>query len=499
MKYSKLVKGIKKPVRTISGVTPLTVVLKPRKCNHGGCIYCPGGSKVPQSYTDQSPAIMRAMKLDFDPHKQVKARLKVLEIMGHPTDKIELIFIGGTFLQYSEKYQKDFVKACFDALNLRKSRTFEQAKKINETSKHRCVAFCIENRPDNCSDKEIQNLLDFGVTRVEIGVQNPNDKIYKKINRGHKVEDVVLATRRLKNAGFKLGYHIMPGLPGSNLRKDLKMFKKIFKDEKFKPDQLKIYPCQIVQGSVLSKIYKKIGYKPYNDKQISWLIQKVMQIIPRYCRVMRIMREIPKEKMVFEPIKLDLRKEVEIGLRNSGKKINEIRMREIGFNRENLNLDLEMKIFEYAASNGKEFFLEIVNKDNILFGLLRLRILCSPCSQIDSSQLALPNCSHKKQLIKKNFINNSKKFRANCNQRGNLAIVRELHVYGQALEIGKHEKGISQHSGFGKKLMKKAEEISKKEGVSKIKVISGIGVRDYYKKLGYVLDEEGIYVEKEIN
>ena len=497
MKYSKKVVGIKKPVRTISGVTPLTVVLKPRKCNHGGCIYCAGGKDVPQSYTNKSPAIMRALALKFDAYKQVKARLKVLEIMGHPTDKIELIFIGGTFLQYSEKYQKDFVKDCFDALNLKKSKTFEQAKKLNEKAKHRCVAFCIENRPDNCSAKEIQNLLDFGVTRVEIGVQMPDDKIYKKINRGHTVEDVVLATERLKNAGFKLGYHIMPGLPESNLRKDLKMFKKLFTDSRFKPDQLKIYPCQIVQGSVLAKIYKKIKYKPYNDIQISKFLKKIMKIIPEYCRVMRVMREIPKEKMVFEPIKLELRKDVEDELRASGKKISEIRMREIGFNKGNLNLDLKLKVLKYNASNGKEFFLQIVNKDNILFGLLRLRILCSPCSQIDGSQLALPNCSHKKQLIKKTFLNNSKKFRANCNQQSKLAIIRELHVYGQALEIGKHEKGISQHSGFGKKLMKKSEEISKKEKVSELKVISGIGVRNYYKKLGYVL--EGNYMVKKIN
>jgi len=359
MKYSKPVKGIKKPVRTMSGVTPLTVVLKPRKCNHGGCVYCPGGKDVPQSYTDKSPAIMRALALKFDACKQVKARLKVLKIMGHPTDKIELIFIGGTFLQYPEKYQRDFVKACFDALNSRSSKTFEQTKKLNEKLKHRCVAFCIENRPDNCSAKEIQRLLDFGVTRVEIGVQNPDDKIYRKINRGHNVQDVVVATERLKNAGFKIGYHMMPGLPGSNLRKDLRAFKKLFKDFRFKPDQLKIYPCQIVQGSVLSKIYKKIKYKPYNDVQISKLLKKIMQIIPEYCRVMRVMREIPKEKMVFEPIKLDLRKDVEQSLRSSKKKIKEIRMREIGFNRENLNLDLSLKVLKYNASNGKEFFCRL--------------------------------------------------------------------------------------------------------------------------------------------
>ena len=446
-------KKVKKPVRTISGVTPLTVVLKPKKCNHGTCIYCPGGDKVPQSYTNKSPAIMRALALNFDPSEQVENRLRVLKKMNHPVDKIELIILGGTFLQYSIKYQYEFVKKCFDALNGKNSKDLDKAKKLNETSKHRCIAMCIENRPDNCSDKEIKRMLEFGATRVEIGVQIIDDEIYKKTNRGHTVKDVVEATERLKNAGFKVGYHIMPGLPYSNPKKDLKMFKEIFDDEKFKPDQLKIYPCQIIENSPLEKIYKKIKYKPYSEEETKKIVKKMISLIPEYCRIMRIMREIPKDKIIEDSVKLDLRKDIEEKLRFSGVKINEIRMREIGFNK-NIDSNIKLKIIEYNASEGKEFFLEFINKDNIIFGLLRLRI-----------------------------------------SKGN-AIVRELHVYGQALKLGEKTKGASQHKGIGKLLMTEAEKITKENKIKELSIISGIGVREYYRKLGYKL--EGTYMVKKL-
>mgnify|MGYP001191092897 CR=1 FL=1 len=445
-------KIVRKPVRTISGVTPLTIVLEPRKCDHGTCIYCPGGDKVPQSYTNKSPAIMRALALSFDPYEQVKNRLHVLNKMNHPTDKIELIVLGGTFLQYPIDYQYNFIKRSFDALNEKDSRNLEEAKKLNETAEHRCIAMCIENRPDNCSPSEIKRMLEFGATRVEIGVQMPNDELYKKTNRGHTVKDVVDSTKRLKDAGFKVGYHLMPGLPYSNPEKDIEMFKQIFSDENFRPDQLKIYPCQVVEDSPLAKIYKMIKFKPYTEKQTKKLLEKMIKIVPEYCRIMRVMREIPKEKMVENPIKLDLRKDVEEKLRSSGIKINEIRMREIGFNKD-IELNIKLKIIEYDASEGKEFFLQFVNNENILFGLLRLRI------------------------------------------SNNGAIIRELHVYGQALKLGEKIKSASQHKGIGKLLMDEAEKIVRENGIKKLRVISGVGVREYYRKLRYKL--EGNYMIKE--
>ncbi len=451
--------NVRKPVRTISGVTPIAVVLKPKKCDHGTCIYCPGGDFVPQSYTDKSPAIMRALALKFDPYEQVMNRLGVLDKMGHPTDKIELIIIGGTFLQYDLKYQYDYVKRCYDALNGKKAKNLEQAKKWNETSKHRCVAMCIENRPDNCSPEEINRMLEFGTTRVEIGVQMPDDEIYKKVNRGHTVKDVVEATERLKNAGFKLGYHIMPGLPYSNPKKDIEMFKKIFSDARFRPDQLKIYPCQIIENSPLALIHKQIGYESYTESQTKKVLIQMMKLIPEYCRVMRIMREIPKEKLIQGVEKLDLRKDIEAEFRKSDIKIKEIRMREIGFNQDETHKNLKLKIIEYSASNGKEFFLEFVDENDILFGLLRLRI----------------------------YDNNKK------------AMVREVHVYGQALELGKQDKdntASTQHIGLGKLMLSKAEEITKQNKINKLSIISGIGVREYYKNLGYHL--EGFYMVKDL-
>lgn len=449
---------IKKPIRSKSGITPLTVVLPPKKCDHGTCIYCPGGDFVPQSYTDKSPAIMRAMTLNYDIKKQVKTRLETLKAMGHPTEKLEVIIIGGTFLQYPEKFKKDYIKGIYDTLNKKNSRDLEEAKKINQKSKHRIVAMCIENRPDNCSEKEINEMLKYGTTRVEIGVQIPDDRVYEKTNRGHKIKDVVEATERLKNAGFKIGYHIMPGLPYSNKKLDKEKFKLIFKNKKFKPDQLKIYPCQIVESSPLEKIYEKINYKPYTNQEIYDFILWMMEKIPRYCRVMRMMREIPKEKMKIEAASTSMRGDIRKELIKN-KKINEIRFREIGQqpNPEKIDLKTKLKITKYNASNGKEYFLEIVNKENVLFGLLRLRLTKKP----------------------------------------NQAIIREIHVYGQALNL--KEKGqTSQHLGYGKMLLKKAEQIAKKQNHTKLKIISGVGVREYYRKLGYNLDKDKIYMEKEL-
>ncbi|MBU0959038.1 MAG: tRNA uridine(34) 5-carboxymethylaminomethyl modification radical SAM/GNAT enzyme Elp3 [Nanoarchaeota archaeon] len=495
----------KKPVRTISGVTPLTVVLKPRKCNHGTCIYCPGGEFVPQSYTDKSPAIMRAMALKYDPFEQVKSRLDTLEKMGHPTDKIELIILGGTFLQYDLDYQYGYIKACFDALNDKKSKNLEEAKKLNEKSRHRCVAMCIENRPDNCSDEEVKRMLEFGCTRVEIGIQILDDEIYKKIKRGHTVKDVVDATKRLKDAGFKVGYHVMPGLPYSNPGKDIRLFKKIYSDDRFRPDQLKIYPCQIVDDSPLASMYKKINYEPYNEAQTREIINKIMDIIPEYCRVMRVMREIPKEKMAFDPVRIDLRKDVEQKIRDSGRKISEIRMREIGFALSrtsskrgqggeigfNIDVDknIKLKVVRYKASGGEEYFLEIVNKDNILFGLLRLRIFDEDLSKSSTSPTT---ASYKVNGKTQNelSVNASKNSRA---KRVKHAIVRELHVYGQALALGAEGK-LGQHTGLGKWLMGEAERIVLKNKIEELKVISGVGVREYYHKMGYRL--EGSYMVK---
>ncbi len=450
---------VRKPSKTLAGVTPIAVMCKPKKCKHGTCLYCPS-LNVPQSYTPKSPPVLRAKALKYDSYKQVLSRLKAFKLMNHPTEKIELIIMGGNFLEYSENYQENFVKGIYDALNGGVSKDLESAKKLNEGAKHRCVALCIETRPDSCTEKDIEKMLGWGATRVEIGVQCLDDNIYKKVNRGHNVKEVIEATKRLKNSGFKIGYHMMLALPGSNPKKDLQMFKELFKNEKFKPDQLKIYPCQVLKGACLVEWYEQGKYHPYTKEETQELVVKIMKIIPNYCRVMRVMREIPPEYLVAGTTRIDLRREVDEELKKSKVLIKEIRFREIGFALRDLkkgrkiNNKLKLKIREYNASGGQEYFLEIVNKENILFGLCRLRI------------------------------------------SGKTAIVRELHIYGQALAIGKKAEKLGQHSGLGKQLLKEVEKIAGK--VKELKIISGVGVREYYRKLGYRLDENGIYMVKEL-
>lgn len=457
---------IRKPSKTLAGVTPIAVMCKPKKCKHGTCLYCPS-LNVPQSYTPKSPPVLRAERLKYNPNEQVKSRIKAFELMNHPTEKIELIIMGGNFLDYSEEYKLSFIKACFDALNNKKSKNLEQAKKINEKAKHRCVALCIETRPDTIVNNKdsINELLNFGCTRVELGVQCLDDKIYKFVNRGHTVKEVIEATKLLRNFGFKIGYHMMLGLPKSTISKDLKMFKKLFSDQNFKPDQIKIYPCQVIKGAALEKLYSQGKYKPYTKEETQKLIIKIMKIIPNYCRVMRIMREIPPDFLIAGTIRIDLRRDIDYQLKKNKTKINEIRFREVGFEtrdrgQENINQNLKLKITKYNAAKGKEYFLEFINKNNILFGLCRLRIQ-----------------------------NNTK---SNTNRTNHIqAIVRELHVYGQSLSLGKKSDSnlATQHKGLGKLLLAKAEEITKKEKIQELYVISGVGVRQYYKKLGYFLKE----------
>ncbi len=495
---------IRKPTRTISGITPIAVMLPPRKCNHGSCVYCPS-LNVPQSYTPKSPVVMRARRVKYNAFKQVQARIKAFQAMIHPTDKVELIIMGGTFLEYGKKFQYKFIKELYEALNSKRSKDLISAQKLNEKSKHRCVALCVETRPDVCIEY-IDRMREFGCTRVELGVQIIDDEIYKKVKRGHTVKEVVEATKALRNAGFKIGYHIMPGLPGSDLQKDLRLFKKLFSDNRFKPDQLKLYPCQVIPGAELEELYWKKKYKPYTKEQTEKLLMKMLKLVPRYCRVMRVMREIPPDYLVAGTIRIDLRKDIEAELRKNKSKLKEIRYREIGFalNRGKVSKDLKLKITKYKASDGDEYFLEIINKDDILFGLLRLRVFDenSPTSQLPSHP---PQTVNTKTQSKVN-VNSNKNFRTNKKnekdlpsevdlKRGKFAIIRELHVYGQALKLGEIGK-LGQHTGIGKELMQEAEKICKKNKIKTLSVISGVGVREYYKRLGYKLEKT--YMVKDI-
>ncbi len=443
----------KKPVRTISGVAVVAVMTSPAECPHGKCIYCPGGVDYgsAQSYTGKEPAALRAGMNNFDPFLQTKSRIEQLSIIGHPTDKVDLIIMGGTFTSRKIDYQDFFVKRCFDALNGMDAGSLKDAQEINESAKHRCIGLTIETRPDWCKKEHVEQILRLGGTRVELGIQSTFDSVLKEIERGHKVKDSVDATRILKDAGLKVCYHMMPGLPGSSRDMDLESFKKIFYDEKFRPDMLKIYPTLVIKGTKLYDKWKNKEYKALSTEEAAELIADVKKIVPRWVRIQRIQRDIPVGLIDDGVKKSNLRQIVKEKMKKRGIRCNCIRCREVGHKMLN-NIfpdieNIELLRTDYAASGGKEIFLSFEDvKKNILIGFARLR---KP-----------KNKDH--------------------------TIIRELKVFGQMLSIGEKPEYEWQHRGYGKELMKECERITKEEfGYKKILVNSGVGVRNYYRKIGY--------------
>ncbi len=446
----------RKPGRTLSGVSIVAVMTSPKECPHGTCVYCPKNSEVPQSYADNEPAVMRGLALGFDPYEQTVARLRQLEIIGHPTEKVELIIMGGTFTGRDSGYQDFFVRRCFDALNDFRSKTLEEAKKKNETTSHRCVGLTVETRPDFMKEREINRILGFGATRVELGVQNPDDGIYKEMKRGHVVRDVVESTRLLKDSGFKICYHLMPNLPGSSPEKDLEMFREVFENRDYRPDMLKIYPTLVLKNSGLEKIWRKGEYEPYPDRELVDLLCRIKKELPGYARVMRLQRDVPKAEILAGCKNSNLRQIVHEEMKRRNCECECIRCREAG--RRKQEGSFIFRKVEYEASGGREFFLSYEDKKGTVAGILRLRFPGNP-------------------------------FRPELK---GASVVRELHVYGAETTMGK--KGPVQHMGYGSLLLEKAEEISRENGFAKMAVISGVGVREYYRKRGYRL--EGPYMCK---
>ncbi|MFC1948471.1 elongator complex protein 3 [Chloroflexota bacterium] len=459
---------MKKFTRTISGVTPVAVMTSPMNCP-GQCVYCPTFSATPQSYTPTSPAVLRAIRCDYNGADQVTFRMKILSEMGHPTDKIELIIMGGTFLAYSEEYQYAFIKDCYDALNEEVSSTLEEAKRINETAVHRCTGLCIETRPDWCGQEEIDRMLEFGATRVEMGVQTLDDDIYSLVRRGHTVEDVVTATRLLKEYAFKVHYHWMPGLPGSSPEKDLEMSRQLFEDSRFRPDGLKIYPTMVIEGTEMEKWHKEGRYIPYPDDVMVDLIADIKAVVPDYVRISRVLRDIPANYIVGG-LRDSLRTTLRHKLDEQGRACRCIRCREYGHRvRNGWDVgEVRLSRENYEASGGREIFLSYVDDNETLSGLLRLRI------QPDT-------------------IN-----RLGRNKGGNTALVRELHVYGPEVPLKEQNPESAQHRGLGKALLAEAERIAREEYHSpEILVLSGAGARDYYRtESGYTLD--GYYMVKQL-
>jgi len=451
---------IKKPTRSLSGIVNISVLTKPYPCP-GRCIFCPAEKGIPKSYLAGEPAVERAKKLKFNPFLQVKKRIEMLKLQGHPTDKIELRIIGGTFSFYPQKYKENFVKGCFDGANGKKSKNLIKAQKRNERAKNKIVGISIETRPDFINEKEIKFLRKLGVTLVELGVQSVFDDILEKNKTGLSVEKIAKATQFLKDAGFKILYHLMPNLLGSNLKKDLECFKIVFSNQRFKPDWIKIYPVAVVKGSQLYQIWKRKKYKPYSDKELIELLIKIKKIVPRWIRITRILRDIPAPKIVAGCKISNLREVVKKEMEKKNLKCNCIRCREV---REKYNPREKVYLFKenYKASEGKEIFLSFENKKRTkLFSFLRLRI---------------PSQIFKKE---KHFI----QVLENC------AIIREIQTFGQLVPIAER-KLAPQHRGLGKNLIKEAEKIAKKEfSLKKIAVISGVGARNYWRKFGYKLRE----------
>jgi len=448
---------MKKFARTISGVTPVAVMTLPMKCP-GHCIYCPTFSATPQSYTPGSPAVLRARRCDYDARGQISLRLKILSEMGHPTDKIELIVMGGTFLACPEDYQYHFIKGCFDALNGEESATLEEAKRLNETARHRCTGLCIETRPDWCQQEQIDRMLEFGTTRVELGVQTLDDGIYKLVRRGHKVEDVIKATKLLREHGFKVHYHWMPGLPGSTPEEDLELSRQLFGDARFRPDGLKIYPTMVVDGTELERWYQDGRYQPYSIDTMTNLVADIKAIVPRYVRISRVLRDIPSE-FIVGGLRDTLRDVVKQRMKESGTECKCIRCREYG-HRAQAGWEIgepQMTRMDYEASDGKEIFLSFEDKQKTLFGLLRMRIQSQPIARLEQ-------------------------------QAGrNLALIRELHIYGPEVPLKQQTPAAAQHKGLGKALLTEAERIAREEfQAQQIVVLSGVGAKEYYRsEFGY--------------
>lgn len=460
----------RKRIRAASGVIVVAVMTEPRGCPHGRCAYCPGGPEegVPQSYTGHEPAAMRGIQNQYDPYRQVVSRISQLRRIGHEVDKVDLIIMGGTFPASPVEYQEWFVKRCLDAITGGDSEDLLQAKRLAENSRIRNVGITVETRPDTITERSVDLMLGLGVTRVELGVQNIYDDIYQLVGRGHTVEDVIKATGLLKDSGLKVCYHMMPGLPGSSWDRDIEAFRTIFTDPRFKPDMLKIYPTLVLKGTKLYEWWASGDYDPLSTEEAVELIAKVKQMVPPWIRIMRIQRDIPSNLVEAGVNRSNLRQLVKERLRELGEHCRCIRCREAGHRRlggERGGGEVNLHCLSYEASGGIENFISVEDdREDALIGFIRLRI---PSEN-----------AYRPEIM-------------------DSAIVRELHVYGRMTPVGRRVEDAWQHRGWGRTLLSEAERISKERyDMKKLVVLSALGTKEYYKKLGYYPD--GVYMSKRL-
>ncbi len=502
----------KRSVRTISGVTPIGILTKPFPCP-GKCVYCPTDVRMPKSYLASQPAAARALRNKFHPFDQVKNRISAVKDSGHPVSKLEVIVMGGTWSFLPHKYQMWYVKNIFDAANGVKSKSLAEAQTMNESAEHRVIGLTLETRPDFITEKELVRMRKMGCTRVEIGVQTLDDEVSKLTKRGHGRVHVVRATKMMRDFGFKICYHLMPGLPGSTPAKDLKMMREVFENPDFCPDFVKIYPCQVLDNSELKSWWEEGKFTPLRDKELVKLLLKFKQFVPPWTRIMRLLRDIPVNDILdgarFSNLRQILKSQPEKLKEITGKTLSEIlgsstsakhlvgrgdidevnralpkdgranevcgddwpckciRCREIGFQTEKNQGELKLVRRDYEAGDGLETFLSFESEDEkVIFALLRLR---KPSGQ---------------------------RFTQFGSVLHNAALIREVHSYGSEISVG-NEAGVGQHRGLGRKLIEEAEHIARDEWkLKRMTIIAGVGTRGYYEKWGYTL--KSTYMTKKL-
>jgi elongator complex protein 3 len=461
-----------KPMRTLSGVTTVTVLTKPYPCP-GKCIFCPTDVRMPKSYLPDEPGAMRAVEHQFDPYAQVRSRLLQLESLGHPTDKIELLILGGTWSSYKRDYQEWFVKRCFDAMNDISYLPSDEmkigegelgeAQTQNETAHHRNVGMVIETRPDEINTDEIKWLRHLGVTKVQMGAQSLDDRILEMNKRGHDVETTRRATALLRAAGFKIVLHWMPNLHGATPESDREDFARLWNG--FCPDEIKIYPNQLLANAELYEYWQRGEFKPYTTQALIDLIADIKPAIPRYCRVNRVIRDIPSTNVVDGNRRTSLRQDVHEELKRRGMMCQCIRCREVKGKAVHLE-SLKLDDMIYWAGAAEEHFISYVTPDDKLAGFIRLSLPGDDSPETDIIELE------------------------------DAALIREVHVYGQSLPVGADKDGAAQHVGLGTRLLEEAERIAAAQGFRRVAVISAVGTRGYYLDRGFERGE--LYLVKNI-
>ena len=462
-----------KPTRSLSGVSTVTVLTEPHACP-GECLFCPDDKDLPKSYLKEEPGAARAWQNHFDPYLQVSSRIESYSATGHPTDKIELLILGGSWSAYPADYRTWFVKRCFDAMNGVVLATLEEAQTFNESAQCRNVGLVVETRPDMVTPAEIAEMRRLGVTKVQMGAQSFDDGILLRNCRGHSVEDTLNATALLRAAGFKIVLHWMPNLLGATPHSDRIDFARMWLGG-FCPDELKIYPTQLVKEAPLYDIWEKGEYHPYSTGELVQLIADIKPSIPEYSRVNRVVRDIPSDYIIAGSKRSSLRQDVHAELAARGQRCRCVRCREIRGQAVEINA-LELKDLVYHPADAEEHFISFSTPDDRLAGYLRL-----------SLPAAVPS-------LKRNDAR--KQLYTLIPEIDGAALIREVHIYGQSLEVGADLSGAAQHSGLGTALLERAEGLAKTAGYRRLAVIAAVGTRLYYEKRGFKRSD--LYMTKEI-